>query len=64
MFRRLVTEHWQASLALGLFILSALGTLMAYLHTLRLPRQEAEKRAAMALDREAENLPPPRRPAS
>ncbi len=63
MFRRLVTEHWQASLALGLFILSALGTLMAYLHTLRLPRGEADKRAAMPLDEEAKTPSPPQAPA-
>lgn len=53
MFRRLVTEHWQASLALSLFILSLLGTVLAYLHTLHLPRDKADKRAAMALDDES-----------
>ena len=58
MFRRLVTDHWQASLALALFLLSALGTLLMYLHTLRLPRAEAEKRAAMALGDEARKSPP------
>jgi hypothetical protein len=55
MFRRLVTEHWQASLAVALFSLSALGTLLVYLRTLRMPRHEAEKRAAMALDDETPN---------
>ena len=55
MFRRLVTEHWQASLAVALFALSALGTLLVYLHTLRLPRDEADKRAAMALDDDTRN---------
>ncbi len=61
MFRRLVTDNWQASLALALFILSALGALLAYLHAFRLPRDEAAKRAAMALDDEA---PPPAAPPS
>lgn len=67
MFRRIVTEHWQASLALALFILSVLGTLLAYLHTLHLPRDQADKRAAMALDDESpgvrgtatDPIPPP-----
>ncbi len=55
----LSTDNWQASLALGLFLLSAFGTLLMYLHTLRLPRAEAEKRAAMALDEGAPPSPPP-----
>lgn len=61
MFRRLVTDNWQASLALGLFLLSAFGTLLMYLHTLRLPRGEAEKRAAMALDDDVPPAEPPTR---
>lgn len=59
MFRRLVTEHWQASLALALFILAGLGYLLQFLAALHLPRDEADKRAAMALD---DDSPPPAPP--
>jgi hypothetical protein len=50
MFRRLVTENWQASLALVLFVLAALGCLLQWLWALHLPRDQADRRAAMALD--------------
>ncbi len=50
MFRRLVTENWQASLAITLFALAALGCLLQWLWVLHLPRDQADRRAAMALD--------------
>jgi hypothetical protein len=56
MFRRLATEHWQASLALALFLLAGLGYLLQFLAALHLPRDQADRRAAMALDDDA---PPP-----
>lgn len=59
MFRRLVLEHWQASLALALLILAALGYLLQFLAALHLPRDQAERRAAMALD---DGTPPPAGP--
>ncbi|MFT3828792.1 MAG: hypothetical protein QM691_03700 [Opitutaceae bacterium] len=58
MFRRLITEHWQASLALGLFLLSLLGTLLMYLYAFHLPREKAARRAAMALDESPEKATP------
>ena len=64
MFRRLVTEHWQASLAIALFVLAALGCLLQWLWAFHLPRDQADRRAAMALDdnRSADASPvlPPR----
>ncbi|HLP10182.1 MAG TPA: hypothetical protein VK178_18615 [Opitutaceae bacterium] len=62
MFRRLITEHWQTSLALGLFLLSLLGTLLMYLYAFHLPREKAARRAAMALD-DAPEKPIPARTA-
>jgi hypothetical protein len=59
MFRRLVIEHWQASLALGLFLLSLFGTLLMYLYAFHLPREKSAKRASMAID----GLPETPRPA-
>jgi heme/copper-type cytochrome/quinol oxidase subunit 4 len=49
MFRRIVTEHWQASLALALFILASLGCLMQLLSVLHMKRDHAERGASMAL---------------
>lgn len=55
MFRRLVTEHWQASLAVVLFGLAAVGCILQWLWALHLPRDQADRRARMALD---EDRPP------
>ncbi len=63
MFRRLVTEHWQSALALALFILAAIGCLLQVLSVFRMPRQQADKRAAMALDDETSAEPAPAAPA-
>ena len=59
MFRRFVIEHWQTSLALALSILAGLGYLLQFLAALHLPRDQADKRAAMPLDDE---MPPPADP--
>jgi heme/copper-type cytochrome/quinol oxidase subunit 4 len=59
MFRRFVTEHWQASLALALLILAVVGYLLQFLSALHMPRDQAERRAAMALD---DDPPPPAEP--
>ncbi|MBK8475867.1 MAG: hypothetical protein IPL39_06015 [Opitutaceae bacterium] len=58
MFRRFVTEHWQTSLALALFILAALGYLLQFLAAMHLPRDQADRRAAMALDDDTPPSPP------
>lgn len=55
MFRRLVTDHWQAALALSLFVLAALGCVLQLLAVLRLPRDKAERGAALPL--EPDNAP-------
>ncbi len=64
MFRRLIIEHWQTSLALGLFGLSLLGTLLMYLYAFHLPREKAARRAAMALGQTPEIPVPAQRRSS